>query len=67
MWVIINNLKFIIVDELMGVLDLDIFKIIMDIFILLNWDNYIIIILVIYDRKVVEKVDRIIYILDGCI
>lgn len=67
MWVIINNLKFIIVDELMGVLDLDIFKIIMDIFILLNWDNYIIIILVIYDCKVVEKVDWIIYILDGCI
>ncbi|HHC9175647.1 TPA: ABC transporter ATP-binding protein [Staphylococcus aureus] len=62
---IINNPKFIIADEPTGALDSDTSKIIMDIFTSLNRDNHTTIILVTHDRKVAEKADRIIHILDG--
>ncbi|MBS3496254.1 ABC transporter ATP-binding protein, partial [Staphylococcus aureus] len=57
--------KFIIADEPTGALDSDTSKIIMDIFTSLNRDNHTTIILVTHDRKVAEKADRIIHILDG--
>uniref|UniRef100_UPI00210EF594 ATP-binding cassette domain-containing protein n=1 Tax=Staphylococcus aureus TaxID=1280 RepID=UPI00210EF594 len=62
---IITNPKFIIADEPTGALDSDTSKIIMDIFTSLNRDNHTTIILVTHDRKVAEKDDRIIHILDG--
>ncbi|GAB5786200.1 hypothetical protein JMUB7510_29220 [Staphylococcus aureus] len=46
-------------------MDSDTSKIIMDIFTSLNRDNHTTIILVTHDRKVAEKADRIIHILDG--
>ncbi|MGT2341262.1 ABC transporter ATP-binding protein [Staphylococcus aureus] len=64
---IIGTQVFIIADEPTGALDSDTSKIIMDIFTSLNRDNHTTIILVTHDRKVAEKADRIIHILDGLI
>lgn len=62
---IINNPKFIIADEPTGALDSETSKDIMELFLELNKENQTTIILVTHDRKVAEKADRVIHILDG--
>ncbi|GGI43051.1 ABC transporter ATP-binding protein [Mammaliicoccus stepanovicii] len=62
---IINNPKFIIADEPTGALDSKTSKDIMDLFIKLNKEHKTTMILVTHDRKVADKADRIIHILDG--
>lgn len=62
---IINRPKFIIADEPTGALDSKTSKDIMDLFIKLNKEHNTTMILVTHDRKVADKADRIIHILDG--
>ncbi|WP_341637028.1 ABC transporter ATP-binding protein [Staphylococcus casei] len=62
---IVNNPKFIIADEPTGALDSKTSKDIIDLFIKLNQNNHTTMILVTHDRKVADKADRVIHILDG--
>lgn len=62
---IINNPKFIIADEPTGALDSETSKDIIELFIKLNKAHKTTIILVTHDRKVADRADRIIHILDG--
>ncbi|PTH05078.1 ABC transporter ATP-binding protein [Staphylococcus capitis] len=62
---IVNQPKFIIADEPTGALDSKTSKGIIDLFIKLNKEHNTTIILVTHDRKVADKADRIIHILDG--
>ena len=62
---IINNPKFIIADEPTGALDSKTSRDIIDLFIKLNKLHNTTIILVTHDRKVADKANRIIHILDG--
>ncbi|RIN12638.1 ABC transporter ATP-binding protein [Staphylococcus warneri] len=62
---IVNQPKFIIADEPTGALDSKTSKDIIDLFIKLNKEHNTTIILVTHDRKVADKADRIIHILDG--
>lgn len=62
---IVNQPKFIIADEPTGALDSQTSKDIMDLFVRLNRDKNTTMIIVTHDRKVAEKADRIIHILDG--
>ncbi|AVQ34774.1 ABC transporter ATP-binding protein [Staphylococcus kloosii] len=62
---IINKPKFIIADEPTGALDSETSKDIIELFIKLNRDHKTTMILVTHDRKVADKADRIIHILDG--
>ena len=62
---IINNPKFIIADEPTGALDSKTSEDIIDLFMKLNKEHRTTMILVTHDRKVADKADRIIHILDG--
>lgn len=62
---IINQPKFIIADEPTGALDSKTSKDIMELFMKLNKEYNTTMILVTHDRKVADKADRIIHILDG--
>lgn len=62
---IINKPKFIIADEPTGALDSETSKDIIELFIKLNREHKTTMILVTHDRKVADKADRIIHILDG--
>ncbi|SCT28145.1 ABC transporter ATP-binding protein [Staphylococcus caeli] len=62
---IINQPKFIIADEPTGALDSKTSKDIMELFMKLNKEHNTTMILVTHDRKVADKADRIIHILDG--
>jgi len=62
---IINQPKFIIADEPTGALDSKTSKDIMELFLKLNKEHNTTMILVTHDRKVADKADRIIHILDG--
>ncbi|MEP9853193.1 ABC transporter ATP-binding protein [Staphylococcus aureus] len=62
---IINNPKFIIADEPTGALDSKTSEDIIELFVKLNQEYATTIILVTHDRKVADKADRIIHILDG--
>lgn len=62
---IVNNPKFIIADEPTGALDSKTSKDIIDLFLKLNQNNHTTMILVTHDRKVADKADRVIHILDG--
>lgn len=62
---IINQPKFIIADEPTGALDSKTSKDIMELFMQLNQEHNTTMILVTHDRKVADKADRIIHILDG--
>ena len=62
---IINQPKFIIADEPTGALDSKTSKDIIELFIKLNKEHNTTMILVTHDRKVADKADRIIHILDG--
>lgn len=62
---IVKQPKFIIADEPMGALESKTTKVIMDLFIKLYKEYNTTMILVTYDRKVADKADRIIHILDG--
>lgn len=62
---IINQPKFIIADEPTGALDSKTSKDIMKLFIKLNKEHNTTMIIVTHDRKVANKADRIIHILDG--
>ncbi|WP_368880186.1 ABC transporter ATP-binding protein [Staphylococcus haemolyticus] len=64
---IINQPKFIIADEPTGALDSKTSKDIMELFMKLNKEYNTTMILVTHDRKVADKADRIIHILDGCV
>ena len=62
---IINKPKFIIADEPTGALDSKTSKDIMELFMKLNKEYNTTMIMVTHDRKVADKADRIIHILDG--
>ncbi|PKI03878.1 peptide ABC transporter ATP-binding protein, partial [Staphylococcus xylosus] len=62
---IINQPEFIIADEPTGALDSKTSKDIMELFMKLNKEYNTTMILVTHDRKVADKADRIIHILDG--
>ncbi|WP_426443767.1 ABC transporter ATP-binding protein [Staphylococcus xylosus] len=62
---IINQPKFIIADEPTGALDSKTSKDIMELFMKLNKEYNTTMIMVTHDRKVADKADRIIHILDG--
>ncbi len=62
---IINKPKFIIADEPTGALDSKTSKDIMELFMKLNKESNTTMIMVTHDRKVADKADRIIHILDG--
>ncbi|MDW8543618.1 ABC transporter ATP-binding protein [Staphylococcus sp. KG4-3] len=62
---IINQPKFIIADEPTGALDSKTSKDIMELFMKLNKEFNTTMIMVTHDRKVADKADRIIHILDG--
>lgn len=62
---IVNSPQFIIADEPTGALDSKTSQDVMDLFVKLNKEKYTTIIMVTHDRKVAEKSDRIIHILDG--
>lgn len=62
---IINKPKFIIADEPTGALDSKTSKNIMELFMKLNKEYNTTMIMVTHDRKVADKADRIIHILDG--
>src|SRR5699024_2523266 len=62
---IINNPKFIIADEPTGALDSKTSEDIINLFMKLNKEHRTTMILVTHDRKVADKADRIIHILDG--
>lgn len=62
---IINNPKFIIVDEPTGALDSKTSQDIMELFVKLNKEKRTTMIMVTHDRDVADKADRIIHILDG--
>ncbi len=62
---IINQPKFIIADEPTGALDSKTSKDIMELFMKLNKESNTTMIMVTHDRKVADKADRIIHILDG--
>lgn len=62
---IINQPKFIIADEPTGALDSKTSKDIMELFMKLNKEYNTMMIMVTHDRKVADKADRIIHILDG--
>ncbi|MCA2504005.1 ABC transporter ATP-binding protein [Staphylococcus xylosus] len=62
---IINQPKFIIADEPTGALDSETSKDIMELFMTLNTEHNTTMIVVTHDRKVADKADRIIHILDG--
>lgn len=64
---IINDPKFIIADEPTGALDSQTSKDIMELFVKLNKDKGTTMIMVTHDRKVADRADRIIHILDGYI
>lgn len=60
-----NKPKFIIADEPTGALDSKTSKDIMELFMKLNKESNTTMIMVTHDRKVADKADRIIHILDG--
>lgn len=62
---IVNKPKFIIADEPTGALDSKTSKDIMELFMKLNKEFNTTMIMVTHDRKVADKADRIIHILDG--
>ncbi|MEB7858289.1 ABC transporter ATP-binding protein [Staphylococcus xylosus] len=62
---IINKPKFIIADEPTGALDSKTSKDIMELFMKLNKEYNTTMIMVTHERKVADKADRIIHILDG--
>lgn len=62
---IINKPKFIIADEPTGALDSKTSKDIMELFMKLNKEYNTTMIMVTHDRKMADKADRIIHILDG--
>lgn len=62
---IINQPKFIIADEPTGALDSETSKDIMELFMTLNTEHNTTMLVVTHDRKVADKADRIIHILDG--
>lgn len=64
---IINNPNFIIADEPTGALDSKTSQDIMDLFTDLNKNSNTTLIVVTHDKKVAQKADRIIHILDGYI
>lgn len=62
---IVNQPKFIIADEPTGALDSKTSRDIMELFLKLNKESNTTMIMVTHDRKVADKADRIIHILDG--